>query len=85
MSNIVLYTSASCPFCTRAKALLEKKGASYEELSVDATPSLWNEIMQRCGRNTVPQLFVGERHVGGFDDMVELDMDDELDPLLANA
>ena len=82
MPQIQLYTSQLCPYCQRARRLLERKGVSYEEIRVDLEPARWDEMTRRSGRDTVPQLFIGERHVGGFDDMVELDMDGELDPLL---
>jgi glutaredoxin 3 len=85
MSEVVIYTTATCPFCVRAKSLLDKKGVSYEELRVDKNPDLWKEIEERTGRNTVPQLFIGDFHVGGYDDMVDMDMDGELDPRLGIA
>jgi glutaredoxin 3 len=82
MPEIVIYTSQTCGYCQRAKRLLERKGVSYDEIRVDVDADRWREMSSRSGRDTVPQLFVGERHVGGFDDMVELDLDGELDPLL---
>jgi len=82
VTQIQIYTSQLCPYCQRARRLLERKGVTYEEIRVDLEPGRWNEMSKRSGRDTVPQLFVGERHVGGFDDMVELDMDGELDTLL---
>ncbi|KAB2927989.1 MAG: glutaredoxin 3 [Candidatus Contendobacter sp.] len=82
MPNIVLYSSESCPYCRRARALLDHKGAVYTVLDVDRDPRLWREIAERTGRATVPQIFVGDRHVGGCDDLVALDWRGELDPLL---
>ncbi len=82
MPNIVLYSSESCPYCRRARALLDRKGAVYTVLDVDRDPRLWREIAERTGRATVPQIFVGDRHVGGCDDLVALDWRGELDPLL---
>jgi glutaredoxin 3 len=82
MSEIVIYTSQTCGYCQRAKRLLERKGVSYDEIRVDIDPERWREMSARSGRDTVPQLFIGERHVGGFDDMVDLDLDGELDTLL---
>jgi glutaredoxin 3 len=83
MSNVVMYTTGSCPYCVRAKNLLQKKGVSYQELRVDQDPVLRSEMESRSrGRRTVPQIFIGEFHVGGFDDMCELDSDGKLDPLL---
>ena len=82
MPDIVLYTSQTCGYCLRAKRLLDRKGVSYDEIRVDLDPGRWREMSDRSGRDTVPQLFIGERHVGGFDDMVDLDLDGELDTLL---
>ena len=82
MPEIVIYTTQTCGYCQRAKRLLERKGVSYDEIRIDVDAKLWREMSSRSGRDTVPQLFVGERHVGGFDDMVELDLDGELDALL---
>ena len=82
MPKIEMYTTAMCPFCVRAKRLLDKKGVEYTEIRVDQHPDRWGEMEQRSGRNTVPQIFIGDTHVGGFDDLSELDMDDKLDPLL---
>ena len=82
MPEIVIYTTQTCGYCQRAKRLLERKGVSYDEIRVDVDANHWREMSSRSGRDTVPQLFVGERHVGGFDDMVELDLDGELDALL---
>jgi glutaredoxin 3 len=82
MPAIQIYTSQLCGYCQRARRLLERKGVEYEEIRVDIEPERWNEMVARSGRDTVPQLFVGERHVGGFEDMVDLDLDGELDPLL---
>jgi len=80
--NIVLYSSEFCPYCRHARALLDRKGAVYTVLDVDCDPRLWHEIAERTGRATVPQIFIGDRHVGGCDDLVALDQRGELDPLL---
>jgi glutaredoxin 3 len=80
--EVVIYTAAFCGYCTGAKSLLEKKGVHYHEIRIDKEAGMREEMMQRSQRDTVPQIFIGERHVGGFDDLVDLDMDDELDPLL---
>ena len=82
MPNVVVYCTQTCPYCVKALQLLEKKGVEVECLRVDQTPSLWDEIRERTGRSTVPQIFIDDYHVGGFDDMIELDLDGELDPLL---
>lgn len=78
-----MYASAWCPYCRAARALLDRKGAAYTVLDVDAQPDLWDEILRRTGRDTVPQTFIGEHHVGGYDDMVALERRGELDRLLS--
>ncbi len=84
MSGVVMYSSMFCPYCSMAKRLLESKGIAYEEISVDLENALRAEMMARAnGRHTVPQIFVGEHHVGGFDDLYALEQAGELDPLLA--
>ena len=82
MPNIVLYAFDACPYCQRARALLDRKGAVYTVLDVEREPRLWREIAERTGRNTVPQIFIGDRHIGGCDDLVALDQRGALDPLL---
>lgn len=82
MPDIVVYASESCPYCRRARALLDRKGAAYAVLDVNRDPRLWQEIAQRTGRDTVPQIFIGDRHIGGCDDLFALDQRGELDPLL---
>ncbi len=85
MSNILIYTSNLCPYCTMAKRLLEKKGVAYSELNVDSTPGLRQEMMQKTKRRTVPQIYIGDFHVGGFDDLYALEQRQELDPLLSGC
>jgi glutaredoxin 3 len=82
MPNIVLYASEYCPYCRRARALLDRRGAAYTVLDVNRDPRLWRDIAERTGRDTVPQIFIGDRHVGGCDDLFALDRRGELDPLL---
>ncbi len=82
MSKVVMYTTAICPYCMRAKALLERKGVTFEELRIEGNRERMREMIQRSRRNTVPQIFIGDYHVGGYDDMAELDMMGKLDPLL---
>lgn len=82
MPEIVIYTGRLCPYCTMAKRLLERKGATYTEIDVDSKPGLRQELMLRTKRRTVPQIFIGDRHIGGFDDLHALDMSQELEPLL---
>ena len=82
MPNIIVYAFEACPYCRRARALLDGKGAVYTVLDVEREPRLWREIADRTGRNTVPQIFIGDRHIGGCDDLIALDRRGELDPLL---
>ena len=82
MSNIVVYATEFCPYCRRARALLDSKGARYTVLDVGQDSSLWNELAERTGRDTVPQIFIGDRHVGGCDDLFVLERRGELEPLL---
>jgi glutaredoxin 3 len=82
MSDVVIYTTPYCPFCWRAKGLLEKKSVEYEEIDVSADAEARRRMMERAGGHTVPQIFIGERHVGGCDELYELDFDGELDTML---
>lgn len=82
MPNIVVYATDYCSYCWRARALLDRKGAGYTILNVNRDPLLWDEIARRTGRDTVPQIFIGDRHVGGCDDLYALERCGELDPLL---
>jgi len=80
--EIVVYSSQFCPFCFRAKAILQQKGAVFTEVNVDGNPQLRQEMTQKAGRHTVPQIWIGERHVGGCDDLMALNASGELDSLL---
>lgn len=83
MQDVIVYGTAMCPYCTRARTLLDKKGISYDDIRIDEQPERRGEMESRTnGRTSVPQIFVGDVHIGGFDDLTELDIDDELDPLL---
>jgi glutaredoxin 3 len=83
MSQVTIYTKAYCPYCVRAKSVLDNKGVSYQEIRIDEQPELRPEMIERAGgRSTVPQIFIGERHIGGCDDMLALDASGKLDPLL---
>lgn len=85
MPAITIYTTSWCPYCRAAKALLDRKGAAYEEIDVDGKPELRRAMSERAGgRTSVPQIFIGDRHVGGSDDLHALDARGGLDPLLAN-
>lgn len=81
--SIVIYASAYCPYCRWARALLDSKQVTYTVKDVDQNPALWQEMTERSGRHTVPQIFIGTHHVGGFDDLSALDQRGGLDPLLA--
>jgi glutaredoxin 3 len=84
MAEVTIYTTMFCPYCHRAKRLLEAKGVEYKEIEVDVVPGARKEMMQRAaGRHTVPQVFIDGRHVGGCDDLHALDRAGGLDPLLA--
>lgn len=85
MKPIEIYTSPLCGFCHAAKRLLDKKGASYSEINLSEEPDRRSEMMDRAhGRHTVPQIFVGETHVGGCDELYEFERAGKLDPLLAS-
>ncbi len=81
-ASVVLYTTPYCPFCIRAKELLERKQVGFREIGVDRDPALRQEMMSRSGRRTVPQIWIGELHVGGFDELAALDRRGELDALI---
>lgn len=81
---VLMYTTAVCPYCVRAKRLLSARGvAAIEEVRVDLDPERRDEMMQRTGRRTVPQIYIGDTHVGGCDDLYALDSAGRLLPLLA--
>ncbi|MFO1371732.1 MAG: glutaredoxin 3 [Candidatus Competibacteraceae bacterium] len=82
MPSIVMYASEYCPYCRRAQALLDSKGVTYTVLDVNRDPQLWQESAERTGRNTVPQIFIGDRHVGGCDDLLALEQSGGLNLLL---
>ncbi len=83
MSQVTIYTKAYCPYCVRAKSVLDNKGVSYQEIRIDEQPELRPQMIERAGgRSTVPQIFVAEQHIGGCDDMLALDASGQLDPLL---
>jgi len=82
MSKIVIYTTRICPYCIRAKQLLQRKNAAFEEISVDCDEVSMQTMMELSGRRTVPQIFIDDLHVGGYEDLAALDACGELDPLL---
>ncbi len=85
MAKVVMYTTEWCPYCRRAEALLRAKGAEIEKIDVDAQPDRRAEMQRRSRRRTVPQIWIGATHVGGCDELHDLDRQGKLDPLLAAA
>lgn len=84
MAPITMYSTEVCPFCVRAEQLLRAKGVSeIAKVRVDLEPALRLEMLRKTGRRTVPQIYIGEVHVGGYDDLVALDRAGQLEPLLA--
>lgn len=85
-AHVVMYSTAVCPYCIRAEQLLKAKGVeNIEKIRIDLDPLQRDTMMQKTGRRTVPQIYIGETHVGGFDDLRALDRDGKLEPLLQNA
>ena len=80
---VTVYVTGWCPYCQRAKALLSAKNVIVEEIDVDDDPKFREEMMARSGRRTVPQIFIGQKHVGGCDDLFELEGSGELDRLIS--
>jgi glutaredoxin 3 len=78
-----MYATGWCPYCARARQLLAAKGVTVDEIDIDARPDQRAVMMERSGRRTVPQIFIGDRHIGGCDDLHALDAAGGLDPLLA--
>ena len=83
MPIVRMYTTHVCPYCMRAERLLNKKGVQVQKIFVDYNHQEMIKMVEITGRRTVPQIFIGERHVGGYDDLVELDIGGELEPLLS--
>lgn len=82
MPKVVMYATRWCPYCARARRLLQSKGIEFEEIDVEDRPEARAEMIERSGRRTVPQIFIGSRHIGGSDDLYALDASGGLDPLL---
>lgn len=82
---VTIYTTGWCGFCVQAKALLTRKGVDFKEIDVGDGPGLRDEMVARSGQRTVPQVFIGDRHVGGFDELVAAERNGELDKLLETA
>ena len=86
MQNVRMYTTAWCPYCTRAKQVLKSKGVEQiEEIRIDTDPVQRQQMMEMTGRRTVPQIYIGDTHVGGCDDLIALDGRGELVPMLQAA
>ncbi|SFA87705.1 glutaredoxin 3 [Collimonas sp. OK607] len=85
-AQVVMYSTAVCPYCIRAEQLLRAKGVeNIEKIRIDLDPAQRDTMMQKTGRRTVPQIYIGETHVGGFDDLHALDRDGKLEPLLRSV
>ncbi len=82
MKPVIVYSSDYCPYCSRAKFLLESKGVAFEEINVDGKPQLRAQMSQKAGRTSVPQIWIGTTHVGGCDDLFALERAGKLDALL---
>lgn len=84
MANVTMYCTAVCPYCVRAEMLLKQRGVTeIEKIRIDLDPAQRSAMMERTGRRTVPQIYIGDTHVGGFDDLAALDREGGLAPLLA--
>ena len=83
--RVVMYATNWCPYCSRARALLRGKQVPFEEIDIESAPDRREEMMSRSGRRTVPQIFIGNTHVGGCDELYALDRQGKLDPLLAGT
>jgi glutaredoxin 3 len=82
MPNVLMYATGTCPYCINAERLLTSKGVVINKIRVDLQPELRAEMTQKTGRRTVPQIYINDKHVGGYDDLRALDVSGELDPLL---
>ncbi|HLP82254.1 MAG TPA: glutaredoxin 3 [Nitrosomonas sp.] len=84
MAKVIMYTTGFCPYCKMAENLLRAKGVeNIEKIRIDLEPKLRMEMMDKTGRRTVPQIYIGEKHVGGYDDLTQLEREGELSALLA--
>jgi glutaredoxin 3 len=81
-SQVIMYSTRFCPYCVRARFLLDSKNVDYTDIGVDAKPALRREMLEKSGRHTVPQIWIGEHHVGGYDDLARLEHQGQLDELL---
>lgn len=84
-ATVTMYSTRFCPYCMRARFLLDSKNVTYTDIAVDARPELRREMREKSGRHTVPQIWIGDRHVGGYDDLARLEQQGKLDELLELA
>ncbi len=82
MAHVMMYYTNTCPFCNNAEKLLASKGVEIEKINTEQEPEKFAKIVAQIGSSSVPQIFIDGQHIGGFDDLSELDMDDELEPML---
>ena len=80
-AEITMYSTRFCPYCMRARFLLDSKAVTYTDIGVDSRPDLRREMMDKSGRRTVPQIWIGERHIGGYDELARLEQQGKLDQL----
>lgn len=85
MLPITMYSTPWCPYCVQARRLLDQRGVEYRDISVDGEPQLRKQMMERSGRHTVPQIWIGDDHIGGYTDLRALDMDGRLDRMLGQT
>lgn len=83
--SVTMYSTPWCPFCVRARSLLKQKGVSFEDIDVSRDPGRKREMMERSGQRTVPQIWIGEQHIGGCDELFVLESQGSLDALLENT
>ena len=83
MNTVTLYTTDTCPYCSSAKSLLASKGINMQEINIQTQPGKLEEMLSRSGRRSVPQIFIGDTHIGGFDDLAKLDRQGGLMSMLA--
>lgn len=82
MSKNIVYCTSTCPYCIMALRLLDKRNIPYKKIIIDGKPHMWDEILEKTGRNTVPQIFINGIHIGGFDDLQAADANGKLDKIL---
>ncbi len=83
MKKITIYSTRICPYCVRAKNFFEKRNIEYKEIMIDVDPEQMKVMIEKSGRQSVPQIFIDDYHIGGFDDLIEHDMDGKLEELLS--